>query len=187
MKKLHKVQTLPEFVREHKRGDVRDDGKVFESYRYVGGKVYERWCTPEQLSARKAAANVAARAWGAREENRPLVKAYAAKSNHERRQKDVRPFLLVAARARAKKSGVEFSIEIGDIPVPRVCPVLGIPIHVGTGSQTDNSPSIDRIDPSIGYVKGNVAVISRRANRIKNDATEAELRKVLEYVRRHRR
>lgn len=48
--------------------------------------------------------------------------------------------------------------------------------------RTDNSPSLDRIDNSSGYVKGNVHIISMRANRIKSDATLQELKSVVKYL-----
>jgi hypothetical protein len=41
-----------------------------------------------------------------------------------------------------------------------------------------NSPTIDRIDPRLGYVPGNVHVVSHRANRIKNNATLEEFEKI---------
>jgi hypothetical protein len=69
-----------------------------------------------------------------------------------------------------------------DVSVPDVCPVLGIPLKVVSGKGfTDNSPSLDRIVPSLGYVPGNVVVISMRANRIKSDASLAELKKIVEF------
>jgi hypothetical protein len=62
-----------------------------------------------------------------------------------------------------------------------VCPVLGIAINANHGRQGyfPDSPSLDRIVPSRGYTKGNVRVISQRANQLKSDATLAELRLVL--------
>jgi hypothetical protein len=46
----------------------------------------------------------------------------------------------------------------------------------------DSSPSLDRIDNSKGYVKGNVAVISFRANTLKNNATADELRAIANFM-----
>lgn len=85
-------------------------------------------------------------------------------------------------KKRAKEKGLEFNLTLDDIPpIPDVCPVLGIPIipNDGVNAPTDNSPSIDRIDSTKGYVKGNIRIISNRANRIKADATVEELRMVL--------
>jgi hypothetical protein len=84
--------------------------------------------------------------------------------------------MLCEAKRRAKSKGLDFDIEIGDIQIPERCPLLGIEIWVAGGVQTSASPSLDRIDPSLGYTKGNVWVISHRANTIKSDATLAELR-----------
>ena len=49
-------------------------------------------------------------------------------------------------------------------------------------SDTDNSPSIDRLIPELGYIKGNVNVISLRANIIKNNATKDELIKIANWM-----
>jgi len=89
--------------------------------------------------------------------------------------------MVWAAKARAAKSGVPFDITPDDISIPTTCPVLGIPLIVGQDKATDNSPSLDRVMPLLGYVKGNVLTISNRANRIKNNATPAELRQVVDF------
>ena len=86
--------------------------------------------------------------------------------------------ILKRTRQRAKEKGIEFSIVEEDIIIPDVCPLLGIPLESNAGKgkgATGNSPSIDRIDPTKGYVKGNVWIISMKANAIKNEATLAEL------------
>lgn len=92
---------------------------------------------------------------------------------------------LSKARLRAKEKGLPFDLET--LECPDVCPVLGIPLVYmrGRGRRTsyDDSPSVDRLRPEVGYVKGNVQVISARANRIKNDATLEDLERVLAYVR----
>ena len=74
-----------------------------------------------------------------------------------------------------------FNIEIEDVIIPEECPVLGIPLKVLSGS--DNSPTLDRVDNRLGYIRGNVAVISHRANTIKNSASIEELEKVIKYCR----
>ena len=59
-----------------------------------------------------------------------------------------------------------------DISIPNKCPVLGIAIDPAVkGKRTDNSPSIDRLVPELGYVKGNIHIMSWRANRIKNNGS----------------
>lgn len=90
--------------------------------------------------------------------------------------------LLTQAKHRAKKRGLPFNIELEDIPIPAYCPVLGIPIHTsGRRGNCANSPSIDRIIPSLGYVKGNVLVVSVQANRIKTNATPEEIQLVASF------
>jgi hypothetical protein len=88
------------------------------------------------------------------------------------------------AKKRAKLKGVPFEITKDDIIIPEVCPILGVKLErgAGAGNYIDTSPSLDRIVPELGYVPGNVAVISMRANRIKNDATAEELAAVLAFV-----
>lgn len=86
-------------------------------------------------------------------------------------------------KSRAKIDDIEFSIDKSDIVIPDICPILGIPLFYSNGSNSHNSPSLDRIDNAKGYVKGNVCVISRRANAIKNNGTLEEHEKVIEYMR----
>ena len=89
-------------------------------------------------------------------------------------------FMLRHAKKRAKARNLEFNITIDDFNIPKLCPLLGIELYlnVGNGRAFDNSPSLDRIDSSKGYIPGNVWVISTKANRIKSDATLEELEKI---------
>jgi hypothetical protein len=85
-------------------------------------------------------------------------------------------YLLSAAKQRARRGGLPFDIDVTDIIVPERCPILGFPLIPLGGKRTDATPSLDRIEAVKGYVKGNVWVISWRANRLKNDATLTELK-----------
>ena len=100
------------------------------------------------------------------------------------RQKDMRRELWRRARQRAVEKGLPFDITIDDIIIPAMCPVLNIPIIQGTGKIHDNSPNLDRIVPELGYVKGNIHVISFRANRIKTNANPNELMIVALYFQK---
>lgn len=92
--------------------------------------------------------------------------------------------MLSGAKQRAKDKGLLFDIHYEDIQIPNLCPVLKIPMVPSVdGSMTDNSPSLDRRIPYLGYTRGNVTVISMRANRIKSDATSSELNLVSSYVK----
>lgn len=92
--------------------------------------------------------------------------------------------LYLAVRSGAKRRGIAFSILEHEVPWTNTCPVLGVPIGPrARGRPTDDSASIDRADNSLGYVPGNVFVVSYRANRIKNDATVAELERIVAFYR----
>jgi hypothetical protein len=93
------------------------------------------------------------------------------------------------ARTRSKYKDLAFDLTndyvysiAGD-----TCPVLGVPLSFGgTRTMVENSSSLDRIDPSKGYVKGNVAVISFKANTIKSNANANEIRAVADWLDRQK-
>ncbi len=87
------------------------------------------------------------------------------------------------AKTRAKAKDLPFNITSQDIIIPTLCPVLKIPLIQGTGTITDNSPTLDKRIPHLGYVVGNVTVISSLANRIKTNANSHQIAAVLEYVK----
>lgn len=94
--------------------------------------------------------------------------------------------LWLSARARAKRKGVPFEISVDDIFVPEFCPVLGIKLEQGRGKgRRDHSPTLDRIEPSLGYVRGNIAVISGRANTLKSNGTPEEHVRIAAWMRAH--
>jgi hypothetical protein len=90
--------------------------------------------------------------------------------------------MLAGAKSRAQEKGLMFNLHYEDIQIPNLCPVLKIPLIPSQGI-SDGSPSLDRMIPYLGYVKGNVKVISMKANRIKTDSTSLELEQVLVYVK----
>ena len=79
--------------------------------------------------------------------------------------------------------GIPFALVASDIVIPERCPVLDIPLMFGAAKNHPNAPSIDRKIPTEGYVPDNIAVISRRANSLKSDCTNAaELYAVARYM-----
>lgn len=101
------------------------------------------------------------------------------------RARNLEKLLFYRAKASAKEHCVEFNLDPDDIKIPPICPILSIPLLKSlTGHSCANSPSVDRIIPSRGYVKGNVQIISHRANTIKSDATIEEIEIVAAYMRR---
>lgn len=72
--------------------------------------------------------------------------------------------LCYKARQRASKNGITYSLtpedeaRINDIVMNGACELTDIPFARGNG-RTWDSPSIDRIDSSLGYEPGNVRVV----------------------------
>lgn len=108
-----------------------------------------------------------------RDDNRELIREKGRE--YYRRKPENR--MLNRARARAKANGIDFNLDIEDINIPTHCPLLGIELYIAEGlkSVKDHSASLDRINSAKGYVKGNVWVISHRANTMKSNATLAEM------------
>lgn len=91
-------------------------------------------------------------------------------------------YILQGAKQRAKRNGSPFNLTHEDIIIPKYCPVLGCELKMSDEQPSACSPSIDKIVPELGYVKGNVKIISWRANDVKGNATIEELKKVIEYM-----
>ena len=92
--------------------------------------------------------------------------------------------MLGGARNRAKCLSLPFNIELSDVVIPETCPILGIKLRQNTIGEfkPNDMPSLDRKIPSLGYVKGNVQVISWRANLLKSDMTVEELKAIIKYI-----
>lgn len=127
-----------------------------------------------------------------RESNREEYNEYCRKKKKEsyttakRRlsyQKNRKQEMYHAAKMRAKKQNIAFTIAMEDVIIPEVCPILGIPLD---SKFKQNVPSLDRIINEKGYVKGNVNVISLKANRLKNNGTIDELEKILNYMKNNK-
>jgi hypothetical protein len=89
------------------------------------------------------------------------------------------------ARGRAKKDNVPFTITVQDILEmigDGKCPVFGTPYKLASRKQCDESATLDKFIPELGYTKDNCAVISWRANDLKRDATAEELLRVTRWM-----
>ena len=65
---------------------------------------------------------------------------------------------------------------------PSDCPVFGLKFEDAPQGFSNWSPSIDKIDPKKGYIKGNIQVISTLANCMKRDATPQQLKTFAHWV-----
>jgi hypothetical protein len=97
-----------------------------------------------------------------------------------------------SAKRRAKRDGVPFNItgEYLLTIAPDECPVFHTPFEwglsgLGRGHAKPNGPTLDRIEPHLGYVEGNVAFISYRANRLKDDGTMQEHYDIADWIWNH--
>jgi hypothetical protein len=86
------------------------------------------------------------------------------------------------SKKRAKADEIPFSISADDIFVPTHCPVFGCELKFEKGI-SNSQPSLDRLDNSLGYVPGNVRVISWRANYLKKDMTLEQMERMLQYMK----
>lgn len=119
------------------------------------------------------------------EKNYEKVKLRNRKSTNKYRSKHPERSLLIQAKHRAKTRGIHFNLEETDIVIPKRCPILGVKLQRLGGKRREFSPSLDRVRPSKGYVKGNIAVISWRANNLKNDESDPKIfEAIAAYLRR---
>jgi hypothetical protein len=132
--------------------------------------------------------------------NKDKIRQYQSRWNHSKHGREYRrkysknwakenPLrtLFSVLQTRSRERGYEFNLtfeELTQLAIPNTCPILGIPISwdKGSGNASDSSISIDRIDPSRGYTGDNIIFVSLRANRIKNDGTLDEFRKIVVFL-----
>jgi len=115
--------------------------------------------------------------WNNNYRRRPEIREKLSKQNKRNYRLNPRKSLYSNAKYRAKAKNIEFNININDINIPEFCPYLGIKLIPGSYKERKmgNAPTIDRIDPDIGYTPENIEVISDLANRMKQNATREQL------------
>lgn len=94
----------------------------------------------------------------------------------------IRGYIIRNSKYMAKRRNIPFNLKYTDFELPEFCPILGIKLEYGSGNN-GNAPqhaTLDRIDNSKGYIPGNVMIISRLANAMKNSATFEQLTKFIE-------
>lgn len=101
--------------------------------------------------------------------------------SYKRRRAIPENFLFNKVKARAKQLNLPFNLDKSDIVIPSHCPVLGIPLFIGEGKLGHNSPTVDKLIPELGYVKGNIAIMSWRANCLKRDGKLEEFEALVNW------
>lgn len=94
------------------------------------------------------------------------------------RDEDPLRYVFKGRKSKAKEAGIEFTIEYSDLVQSDVCPILETPFERHTWS----AASIDRIDNNKGYIPGNIQIVSRKANVMKNSASPEEMLKFADWV-----
>ena len=118
---------------------------------------------------------IRAKEWAKNNRERKLA---STKISYEKMRNNHVKRILSSAKRRAKNDRREFNIDSSDLYFPETCPYLGTEFE-----QRDTNGklilqtcySIDRIDSSKGYIKGNVQILSVKANRMKSDASIADM------------
>lgn len=113
--------------------------------------------------------------------NRERFRKFQSDSYHRRKNDpiNIKHYLLKHAKARAVKKNLEFTLKDDDITLPPICPIMLVPFDRNSRRY---GYSLDRIDPTKGYTKDNVWVISQIANAMKWDSTAEERIKFAEWV-----
>ena len=107
--------------------------------------------------------------------NPEKYKQLLSRANELNKQKPINQRIHKNLKYRAKKHNIFFDLKPEDIIVPEYCSVFPhIKLNFNNDIVSDDSPSGDRIDNSKGYIKGNVIVISNKANKMKNNGTLQE-------------
>lgn len=154
-----------------RRGDVREDGKIFYGYNKVQptktGFYYEKWASKKSFTA--------------------LIQYNHAYDSSRKATKEGHIHRACSSiKSRAKRNNLEFDLTDDFLLsiAPEKCPVFQIDLAWGTTENKvkPNSPSLDRIDPLKGYVEGNVLWMSNKANTMKQNANKEELKQFAVWV-----
>lgn len=159
--------------------------------------------TAAQKEARRSEENRAKRR-ATRNDNKEL-KSAAAKRSYERNKEYIKERVRArycttdprqwaklrcsSIKTRANRDGVPFNLTPDDLlaalPDDMICPAIGIPMVLHSkGAPSANTASVDKLIPSLGYIPGNIEVISQKANTLKQDVTDPEwFRKLADYVK----
>lgn len=157
-------------------------GECKKCYNKEHLKLYRLWASknPDKVKARQ-------QRYYDKYKNDPEFRKQESKRAKERKKRRPEAHMLVHIRASSKLRGLEFNLSESDIIIPEFCPLTGLKLVLDNVKVENNSPTIDRIDNSRGYVPGNVRVISYLANVMKNSATyeqmEIFVKNILPYMR----
>ena len=135
-------------------GDIRDDGKIFSNYELTESKINTKGYFFEY--------------WHLPED---FLKKYIKRT-------------LVTKKINSKKNNIRYEIDyeyaVSIFPNDYICPVFNMPMRFGNQDRS-SSPSLDRLDSNLGYIKGNINWISMKANWTKSDLSYDEIINLIEW------
>lgn len=169
-----------------KCGDVREDGFKFWGYRRKpDGTKREIWVRPETFERNRAVVRKHNKLKSERLKSDKQLRTATTQAIKKWLHEDYRRRMYYMAKASNRTRGVPFDLSsYEDIPYTEICPVFGWKLEIGGGL---NSPSLDRIIPELGYVKGNIVVVSLLANQIKSNATPDQIMAVAKFYKKLRK
>lgn len=98
-------------------------------------------------------------------------------------------FLYKATRARSRSQSLRVPFDLDAEYLESIwtgkCPALGIELRKNTDRSDEHAAELDRFIPELGYVRGNVTFLSRKANRIKNNCSVEELGEILDWMKNY--
>ncbi len=108
----------------------------------------------------------------------PVGKAKMKQYYRVARAERIEVIMFQNAKKRAKKFNVPLNIDSNYIkslfPENKLCPILQIPLDY-SGHDRNRTPSLDRLIPSRGYTEGNINIISKIANTLKNNCYDSSV------------
>ena len=191
-----KIKPLEDFVKDNRRKDGR--GSIcYECKRIKDKEYYEKKKNDPEFHKRKLERNKKYKEEHKEEirekymeyNSRPEVierksEWYYNKQNRRSIPTKIQD-MVTRAKNRAIEKGVAFNITREDIEFTNICPLLGIQLNWEGGPRDKNTPSLDRIIPEKGYVKGNVRIISNLANMMKSYANNEELKTFAKNIQKY--
>ena len=136
------------------------------------------------------------------------IKANFIQKTYKSKEDRIKGYMIRNIKHSAKRRNLDFDLDYKDIILPKYCPLLNIELnytnytthkflglgeeYVDLGFNAATKASIDRVDNNKGYVKGNILIISRLANAMKNEANFEQLEtfskniiKVINFYKNH--
>lgn len=169
--KCNKIKNIADFYKNKRTPDgLRTNCKICQN------EVRDKWADKNKKRLDQ---------WKKEYRSRSEIKQKRCEYQKKWRSENLDWDLWNKAKTRSEKLGLEFNIEKSDIVIPKYCPVLKTKLEITEKKIGNNSPTIDRINPKMGYIKGNIIVMSAKANRMKNDATLEEIKKLYLWSRRN--